>query len=70
MNDEELDEAMRHIISVKDLRDLLTQLRDDDELEPNTVANLRILRAGVSVGYIDLLKGQSAVNFWSDATDE
>lgn len=44
-----------HKITVAQLRRLLTELRDDDVLIPNQVANLTVIRYGRYVGYVDLL---------------
>lgn len=47
--------GVRHAITVKRLRELLNELRDDDILIPNAVGNLKIDRNGAYVGFVDLL---------------
>lgn len=44
----------RHITVAK-LRKLLAMLRDDDELVPNALGNLVIMRDGSYNGYIEIL---------------
>jgi hypothetical protein len=46
---------MEHSISVMDLINVLKLLLDDDELLPNQVGNLLIVRDKKNVGYINLL---------------
>ena len=49
------DTGIRHEVSVKKLRELLTQLNDEDVLIPNQVAHLALIRNGSQIGFIDLL---------------
>lgn len=56
-----------HEITVAQLKVLLAQLRDDDVLIPNTVANLAIRRDGTYVGFVDLLKDQGQIELFGGA---
>lgn len=42
-----------HEMTVAELQGLLTQLRDDDVVVPNAVANLAVVRKGAFFGYVD-----------------
>ena len=55
-------------IEVKDLRALLQYLEDGDELYPNTVGNLLIIRDGESIGYIDIPFAN--IELWEKAKGE
>ena len=55
---------MEHEISVATLQRLLAQLRPDDILIPNEVANLKIVRRGEYAGYVDLLKDHCAIELF------
>jgi hypothetical protein len=59
-----------HEVTVGRLTELLAQLREDDILVPNSVRNLLIVRDNRSIGFIDLLIGQAALNIWDDDHDE
>jgi hypothetical protein len=59
-----MDIDIRHRITASELRHLLTQLRDDDVLEPNAVGNLRIIRDGESIGFVDLLPACLGIHLW------
>jgi hypothetical protein len=62
---------VRHAISVARLRELLQELHDDDELQPNLVYNLTIVRGKTYAGFIDLLDGRQHVEWLlPEATDE
>lgn len=58
-----------HKITVSKLRSLLAQLRDDDELHPNAMGNLKVVRDGNYVGFIDLLVGMQSLELL-DAPEE
>lgn len=54
---------LEHKIMVKHLATLLAdpQLQDDDLLIPNAVGNMKVMRGGRYIGYIDLLPGSHQV---------
>jgi hypothetical protein len=56
----------RHAITVRRLRELLLELEDDDELVPNQVRNLAILRNDKYFGFINLLEGLTEVEKTTD----
>jgi len=45
-----------HEVSVKKLKEILSELLDDDVLIPNAVGNLALIRNGEYAGFINLLK--------------
>jgi hypothetical protein len=49
-------ELVEHSITVKRLTEILTELRDDDVLVPNTVRNLAVLRGGHYIGFVNLIE--------------
>lgn len=49
-----IGETLEHCITVATLRELLSELREDDILIPNDVGNLAIERNGLYIGYVDL----------------
>jgi hypothetical protein len=51
-----------HEITVATLRELLTQLEPEDVLIPNVVGNLKIVRGGTYIGYVDLLKDLASID--------
>lgn len=53
---------MEHEIGVGRMKELLTELNDEDVLIPNTVGNLIIRnQQGTDIGFIDLLKDQTSI---------
>lgn len=57
---------IEHEITVAQLRELLLQLKDDDILIPNTVANLAVVRNDKYIGFVDLLKDNCGINIGED----
>ena len=55
-----------HCVTVALLRALLDELRDTDVLIPNQVANLKIIRDGWYIGFVDLLDPYQAVELFEE----
>jgi hypothetical protein len=55
-------------LTVADLRTLLDELHPTDRLSPNLVRNLRIVRNGESVGFVDFAAETGAVELWEEAS--
>lgn len=59
---------IRHRLTVARLRELISDLRDDDELWPNDLLNLAITRAGEYIGYLDFKPPGEVDLDWGEET--
>lgn len=63
------NQELGHYAVVARLRELLFVLFDDDELFPNAVGNLSIVRNGKMIGFINCLNGITVMEKFDDEAE-